>query len=135
MAAVSFARGSTDVASSAVATHVWSGFARLVASLLRPGGILLQDVHLSTLRFIAPDRWWESIYVAATVRGTFPRRQPAVRFLSNKRGYTATFGRDLMDAGFDPRPFSMRAFDAQLAAGLLEPLAHRHQPQVPREGT
>ena len=80
-----------------------SSFTRLVASLLQPGGILLQDVHLSTLRFIQPDRWWESIYVAATVRGTFARKPPAVRFLSNKRGYTATFGRDLMDAGFDPR--------------------------------
>lgn len=80
-----------------------TAFARLVASLLRPGGILLQDVHLSTLRFIPADRWWESIYVAATVRGTFARRPPAVRFLSNKRGYTATFGRDLMQAGFDPR--------------------------------
>ena len=26
-----------------------------------------------------------------------------MRFLSNKRGYAATFGRELMDAGFDPR--------------------------------
>jgi ABC-type arginine/histidine transport system permease subunit len=33
----------------------------------------------------------------------FAKRQPAVRFVSNKRGYSATFGRDLMDAGFDPR--------------------------------
>lgn len=78
-------------------------FARLVASLLRPGGVLLQDVHLSTLRFIPADRWWESIYLAATVRGTFAQQPPAVRFLSNKRGYAATFGRDLMEAGFDPR--------------------------------
>ncbi len=80
-----------------------SAFARMVASLLLPGGVLLQDVHLSTLRCIPADRWWESIYVAATVRGMFARRQPAVRFVSNKRGYTATFGRDLLDAGFDPR--------------------------------
>src|SRR5687767_13818039 len=78
-------------------------FARMVASLLLPGGVLLQDVHLSTLPCIPADRWWESIYVAATVRGMFPKRQPAVRFVSNKRGYSATFGRDLMDAGFDPR--------------------------------
>jgi hypothetical protein len=78
-------------------------FAKLLASLLLPNGILLQDIHLSTLRFIPPDRWWESIYVAATVRGMFPQRPPAIRFVSNKRGYTATFGRDLMDAGFDPR--------------------------------
>lgn len=80
-----------------------SRFAKLLSSLLLPGGVLVQDIHLSTLRFIAPDRWWESIYVAATVRGMFPQRPPAIRFVSNKRGYTATFGRDLMDAGFDPR--------------------------------
>ena len=80
-----------------------SSFARLAASLLLPDGVLLQDVHLSTLPFIPADRWWDSIYVAATVRGMFPRDQPAVRFVSNKRGYTATFGRDLMAAGFDPR--------------------------------
>ncbi len=78
-------------------------FARMIASLLLPGGVLVQDIHLSTLRFVPADRWWESIYVAATVRGLFARRQPAVRFVSNKRGYSATFGRDLMDAGFDPR--------------------------------
>jgi len=80
-----------------------SALAKLLASLLLPGGLLLQDVHLSTLHFIPADRWWESIYLAATVRGIFPKHQPAVRFISNKRGYTATFGRDLMDAGFDPR--------------------------------
>lgn len=78
-------------------------YARLVASTLRPGGLLVQDVHLSTVSCIPADRWWESIYLAATVRGMFATRPPAVRFLSNKRGYTATFGRDLLDAGFDPR--------------------------------
>jgi hypothetical protein len=78
-------------------------FARMVASLLLPGGVLVQDIHLSTLHCIPSDRWWDSIYVAATVRGMFAKRQPAVRFVSNKRGYSATFGRDLMDAGFDPR--------------------------------
>jgi hypothetical protein len=80
-----------------------SGFARVVAALLLPGGVLVPDIHLSTLGFVSRDRWWESIYAAATVRGMFPDRPPAVRFLSNKRGYAATFGRDLMDAGFDPR--------------------------------
>ena len=33
----------------------------------------------------------------------FAETPPACRFLSNKRGYEATFGRDLLDAGFDPR--------------------------------
>jgi hypothetical protein len=80
-----------------------AAFARMLASFLLPDGVLLQDVHLSTLQFVPADRWWESIYVAATVRGLFARHPPAVRFVSNKRGYAATFGRDLMDAGFDPR--------------------------------
>jgi hypothetical protein len=80
-----------------------TSFAKLVARLLRPGGILVQDVQLSTLSFLPADRWWESIYVAATVRGLFASRPPDVRFLSNKRGYEATFGRDLGEAGFDPR--------------------------------
>jgi len=36
-------------------------------------------------------------------RGVRAERAPLVRFLSNKRGYAATFGRDLLSAGFDPR--------------------------------
>jgi hypothetical protein len=80
-----------------------AAFARMVGRLVRPGGLLIQDVQLSTLTFVPADRWWESIYLAATVRGMFPSRAPDVRFLSNKRGYSATFGRDLLDAGFDPR--------------------------------
>lgn len=80
-----------------------ASFAKLVARLLRPGGILVQDVQLATLSFLPADRWWESIYLAATIRGLFADRPPSVRFLSNKRGYEATFGRDLLEAGFDPR--------------------------------
>jgi hypothetical protein len=78
-------------------------YARLIAGLLRSGGLLVQDVHLSTVPCIPTDRWWESIYLAATVRGMYGTQPPSVRFLSNKRGYTATFGRDLLGAGFDPR--------------------------------
>jgi hypothetical protein len=77
--------------------------ARTIAAALRPGGLLLQDIQLETLRFIPRDRWWESIYLASTVRGTFAENPPICRFLSNKRGYEATFGRELLDAGFDPR--------------------------------
>jgi len=77
--------------------------ARLIARHLRPGGLLVQDVQLTTLPFVPADRWWESIYLAATVRGLYADRPPQVRFLSNKRGYEATFGRDLAEAGFDPR--------------------------------
>ena len=78
-------------------------FARGVAGLIRPGGIVVQDVQLTTLPFIPADKWWESIYLAATIRGLFATRPPIVRFCSNKRGYDATFGKDLIDAGFDPR--------------------------------
>jgi hypothetical protein len=77
--------------------------ARAVAAALRPGGLLLQDIQLATLLFIPRDRWWESIYLASTVRGMFAETPPTCRFLSNKRGYEATFGRELLDAGFDPR--------------------------------
>jgi hypothetical protein len=78
-------------------------FCRALAGMLRPGGLLLQDIQLATLSFVPADRWWESIYLAATVRGMFPSRPPVCRFFSNKRGYEATFGRDLAEAGFDPR--------------------------------
>lgn len=74
-----------------------------LAAALRPGGMLLQDIQLATLSFIPADRWWESIYLASGVRGRFAERPPVCRFVSNKRGYEATFGRDLLDAGFDPR--------------------------------
>ncbi len=80
-----------------------TSFARWLARLVRPGGVIVQDVQLETLPFLPPDRWWESIYVAATARGLFADRPPTIRFLSNKRGYAATFGRELLDAGFDPR--------------------------------
>ena len=93
--------------------------ARLIARQLRAGGVLVQDVQLSTLPFVPADRWWESIYLAATVRGLFADRPPQVRFLSNKRGYTATFGRDLAEAGFDPRDvMDKAALDASVAPTL-----------------
>jgi hypothetical protein len=107
-----------------------TSFARMVASLLLPSGLLVQDVHLSTLRFIPADRWWESIYLAATVRGMFARRQPVVRFLSNKRGYAATFGRDLMDAGFDPRDVMDKA---ELANVIVPTLARDVWTRFPLE--
>ncbi len=86
-----------------LATRDLPAFARSVAALVRPGGLVLQDVQLSTLPFVPADRWWESIYIGATVRGLFAERPPTIRFCSNKRGYDATFGKELIDAGFDPR--------------------------------
>jgi len=93
--------------------------ARLIARQLRPGGLLVQDVQLAALPFVPADRWWESIYLAATVRGLYADRPPQVRFLSNKRGYAATFGRDLADAGFDPRDvMDKAALDTAVAPTL-----------------
>jgi hypothetical protein len=97
-------------------------FCKTVAGLLRPGGLLLQDIQLATLGFIPPDRWWESIYLANTVRGMFAGNPPACRFLSNKRGYEATFGRDLLDAGFDPRD----VMDKSELRGMVVPVVHSY---------
>jgi hypothetical protein len=102
--------------------------ARTVAGLLRPGGVLLQDVQLSTLRFVPADRWWESIYLAATVRGMFADRPPVVGFLSNKRGYAATFGRDLLEAGFDPRGVMDKAEAAAVVVPTVGGLVDRQFP-------
>jgi hypothetical protein len=99
-----------------------SRFCKMVAGMLRPGGLLLQDIQLATLGFIPPDRWWESIYLANTVRGMFAGTPPACRFLSNKRGYEATFGRDLLDAGFDPRD----VMDKSDLRGMVVPVVHSY---------
>jgi hypothetical protein len=107
-----------------------AAFARTVARLLRPGGLLIQDVQLSTLPFVPADRWWESIYLAATVRGMFASRPPTVRFLSNKRGYSATFGRDLLDAGFDPRDVMDKSDLSDTVVPAVIALFDRAFPQV-----
>jgi hypothetical protein len=102
--------------------------ARLISRLIRPGGILIQDVQLATLSFLPADRWWESIYLAATVRGMSADRAPTVRFLSNKRGYSATFGRDLMEAGFDPRDVMDKAAVADTVVPAIASLFDRAFP-------
>lgn len=103
-------------------------YCRTLAGLLRPGGLLLQDIQLSTLSFVPADRWWESIYLAATVRGMFASRPPACRFFSNKRGYEATFGRDLVEAGFDPRDVIEKDDLAQVVVPMLRAFLDRRFP-------
>jgi hypothetical protein len=90
--------------------------------------VLVQDIQLSTLAFVPADRWWESIYAAATVRGLFPDRPPIVRFLSNKRGYAATFGRELLEAGFDPRDVMDKADLATVVVPAVLDLIRRACP-------
>lgn len=107
-------------------------FAATVSSLLRPGGLLVQDVQLSTLPFVPPDRWWQSIFIATTVRGILAARAPVVRFLSNKRGYTATFGRDLADAGFDPRDVLDKGEVATIGVQAIAALVDRLFPHACR---
>jgi hypothetical protein len=109
-------------------TDTAPAFAKAVARLVRPGGLVVQDIQLSALSFIPADRWWESIYLAATVRGLFAERPPAVRFLSNKKGYSATFGRDLLDAGFDPRDVMDKADSTRVVVPTLTRLIDQRFP-------
>lgn len=87
----------------AAALHKAPAFAKTVASLLAPRGVLLQDIQLQTLRFVPADQWWETIFLANTVRGMVADRAPRCIFMSNKRGFDATFGKELISVGFDPR--------------------------------
>lgn len=77
------------------------GYADMVSALLAPHGVLLQDIQLEPLRFLAPDEWWETIYLAANVRGRYGQHPPRCVFMSNKRTFEATFGKKLRQAGFD----------------------------------
>lgn len=78
-------------------------YCRLIAGLVRKRGLLLQDIDLETLEFVPRDRWWESTMLSSTVRGIVGERAPKCAFISNKRGYEATFGAELLAAGHDPR--------------------------------
>jgi len=115
---------------SASDTANTASFSKWVGRRVRPGGLLVQDVQLGTLPFIPADRWWESIYLAATIRGMFPDRPPAVRFLSNKRGYGATFGGEMLEAGFDPRDVMEKT---DLAGTVVPALGSLFDRQFPHE--
>ena len=107
---------------------VQHAYCRALAGMLLPGGLLLQDIQLATLSFVPASRWWESIYLAATVRGMFPSRPPVCRFFSNKRGYEATFGRDLAEAGFDPRDVIEKGDLKQVLVPVLRSFLERRFP-------
>lgn len=105
-------------------------YARTIAELLEPRGLLVQDIQLETLRFVPVEQWWESIYLANTVRGMFAERPPQCLFLSNKRGFHATFGKDLLAVGFDPRDVLHKD---EIASGLIPLLRRRLREAFPYE--
>lgn len=107
-------------------------YCRTVAGLLRPGGLLLQDIQLSTLQFLPDERWWESIYLANTIRGMFAVAPPNGRFMSNKSGFEATFGADLFEVGFDPREVLAKHRLAEQLVPVLQRFRRRAFPLVCR---
>ncbi len=78
-------------------------YCKKIASLIKKRGLLVQDIDLESLKFIPRERWWDSTMLASTVRGIAGARAPKCAFISNKRGYEATFGSELLAAGHDPR--------------------------------
>lgn len=123
VASVGPGRGPT-IAPQALASA--PAYCRAVGALVRPGGLLVQDIQLESLDFIHPDRWWESIYLANTIRGALVPRAPHCLFMSNKRGFSATWGRDLLDAGFDPRNVVNKdELDSALVPMIVRALATR----------
>jgi len=95
-------------------------FCQTVAGFLRNGGLLLQDIELESLEFIPRDRWWETTYLASTVRGIFGDGSIHCAFFSNKRGYEATFGAELLAAGHDPRDVLNKLEPARIVLPFLE---------------
>lgn len=78
-------------------------YCKTIAGLIRKQGLLVQDIDLESLKFISRERWWDTTMLASTVRGIVGDRAPRCAFISNKRGYEATFGSELLAAGHDPR--------------------------------
>lgn len=78
-------------------------YCKTIAGLIQKRGLLVQDIDLESLKFISRERWWDTTILASTVRGIVGDRGPKCAFISNKRGYEATFGSELLAAGHDPR--------------------------------
>ena len=105
-------------------------FCKLIAALMRPRGLLLQDIQLDTLSFLSPSRWWESIYLASTVRGMFPLDPPACRFMSNKSSFSISFGKEMVEAGFDPRDVIDKNELAQIVPVVFDAYLNKTFPLV-----
>ncbi|HEY6351071.1 MAG TPA: hypothetical protein VI636_16835 [Candidatus Angelobacter sp.] len=64
-------------------TQDMESYAREFRTLLRPGGLLLQDVVLNPLRFTEQDKW-KSVYAAGQVRSLLMPRGLQLWFMTNK---------------------------------------------------
>ncbi len=64
-------------------TQDMESYARELRTLVRPGGLLIQDVVLNPLRFTDPDKW-KSVYAAGQVRSLLMPRGPQLWFMTNK---------------------------------------------------
>ena len=104
-------------------------YCRQIAGFIRPQGLLLQDIELESLKFVPPDRWWESTMLATTVRGIVGERPPRCAFISNKRGYEATFGAELLAAGHDPRDVLNKYDLKRIVIPFLEKYLEQNFPQ------
>jgi hypothetical protein len=104
-------------------------YCRALAAMIRPQGVLLQDIELETLEFVPRDRWWESTMLASTVRGIVGGRPPRCAFISNKRGYEATFGAELLAAGHDPRDVLNKYEIEPVVVPFLKKYLDQHFPQ------
>lgn len=84
--------------------EVWTrpdDFCRFLRSLLSPGGLLLMDVQLETLEFVDQGQYWQTVFRAAAVRGSYGGGDPPVEVLliTNKER-TEDWEPDLASAGF-----------------------------------
>ncbi len=103
-------------------------YCRSIARKIRKRGMLLQDIDLETLEFIPRDRWWETTMLSSTVRGIVGERAPKCAFISNKRGYEATFGAELLAAGHDPRDVLNKYEMERVVVPFLQRYVKKHFP-------
>jgi len=81
----------------------WDSYSSSLEQLVRPGGVVLQDVELSPLEF-ARGRPWLSVRAAGTVQATFKARKkdpPILWFMSNKSIHFASLKDALLSVGCD----------------------------------
>ena len=93
----------------------------ILAGMLRPGGLLLQDICLDSLAFIPHGDLVESFTkIAHSVQQGFPaRRRPECWLMSEQRRFEADFMPRLARQGFLPKNFlSKKTLDRNLSQNL-----------------